>query len=90
MNHFYDVDGVVLTLGALLLLALVAMVALHQRGKTKRAEAVLTRDQEYNRLTELAVTTQELTGQQLQDISAQLADMRSRVESMERTLREVE
>ncbi|GHB72989.1 hypothetical protein GCM10010377_74360 [Streptomyces viridiviolaceus] len=90
MNHIYDLDGIILTLGGLLLLTPVIIVALRQRGKTQRAEAVLAREQEYRRLTEMALTTQELTDQRLLEISTQLADMRSRVESMERTLKEVE
>ncbi|MEU0391497.1 hypothetical protein ABZ208_01670 [Streptomyces sp. NPDC006208] len=90
MNHIYGLDGIILTLGGLLLLTPVIIVALRQRGKTQRAEAVLAREQEYRQLTELALTTQELTDQRLSEISTQLADMRSRVESMERTLKDVE
>lgn len=90
MNHIYDLDAIIFTLGGLLLLAPVIIVALRQRGKTQRVEAQLAREQDYRRLTELAVTTQELTDHKLTDIAAQLSDMRSRVESMERTLKDVE
>ncbi|QES52132.1 hypothetical protein DEJ50_03790 [Streptomyces venezuelae] len=86
----YGLDGIILTLGGLLLLTPVIIVALRQRGKTQRAEAVLAREQEYRRLTEMALTTQELTDQKLLLISTQLADMRTRVESMERILKDVE
>ncbi|WP_367048456.1 hypothetical protein [Streptomyces sp. Je 1-332] len=88
--NIYDLDAIVFTLGGLLLLVPVVIVALRQRGKTQRVEAQLARDQDYRRLTELAVTTQELTDHELTDIAAQLSDMRSRVESMERTLKDVE
>ncbi|MGW6055198.1 hypothetical protein [Streptomyces sp. NPDC055189] len=90
MNNIYDLDAIIFTLGGLLLLVPVIIVALRQRGKTQRAEAQLAREQDYRRLTELAVTTQELTDHKLTDIAAQLSDMRSRVESMERTLKDVE
>ncbi|MFI6090673.1 hypothetical protein [Streptomyces sp. NPDC051218] len=88
--NIYDLDAIIFTLGGLLLLVPVVIVALRQRGKTQRVEAQLARDQDYRRLTELAVTTQELTDHKLTDIAAQLSDMRSRVESMERTLKDVE
>ncbi|MDT0609905.1 hypothetical protein [Streptomyces lancefieldiae] len=90
MNHIYDLDGIIITLGGLLLLTPVIIVGLRQLGKTQRAKAVLAREQEYRRLTEMALTTQELLDQRLTEISAQLGDMRARVESMERTLKDVE
>ncbi|MET9775337.1 hypothetical protein ABZ023_13945 [Streptomyces sp. NPDC006367] len=90
MNHIYDLNGIIITLGVLLLLTPVIIVALRQIGKTQRAKAVLAREQEYRRLTEMALTTQELLDQRLSEISAQLGDVRARVESMERTLKDVE
>lgn len=90
MNYFYDPEGVIITLGGLLLVTLVVVVALLQRGRTQRAEAVLIHEQECRRLAELAVSTQELTDQRLQEISTQLTDVRARIESMERILKDVE
>ncbi|MEW2129003.1 hypothetical protein [Streptomyces sp. NPDC005435] len=88
--NFYDPDGIVISLGLLTLIALVVVVALRQRGSTQRAKAVLARDQDYRRLTEMVLTTQESTDQRLAEVAAQLADMTSRVASMEHTLKAVE
>lgn len=87
---FYDPDAVVWTLGSLILIVPVLIVAIRQSGATARAKAQLAREQEYQRLTELSVTAQELTDQKLGEIAAQLTDISARVTSVERSLKEIE
>ncbi|MFF4038459.1 hypothetical protein [Streptomyces sp. NPDC001816] len=88
--RLYDPDTVVWTLGALVLVVPVIIVAIRQSGATARAKAKLAREQEYQRLTELAVSTQQLTDHKLAEISITLADISKRVASMERALKEIE
>ncbi|MFF2962495.1 hypothetical protein ACFVT1_26975 [Streptomyces sp. NPDC057963] len=88
--RFYDPDTIVWTLGALLLVVPVIIVAIRQSGATARAKAKLAREQEYQRLAELTVNTQQLTHHKLAEISIALADISKRVASTERALKEIE
>jgi hypothetical protein len=63
----------------------------------KRAQLELTRDkeyrqmaEEYRRLTDLAITSQEHTDLKLSDVSAQLDYLRERIESLQKILNDVE
>ncbi|MFJ1843787.1 hypothetical protein [Streptomyces sp. NPDC088146] len=87
---FYDPDALVWTLGSLVLIVPVLIVAIRQSGATSRAKAKLAREREYQRLTELALNTQELTDQKLGEIVVQLAEIRASVTSVERSLKEIE
>ncbi|MFB7645992.1 hypothetical protein ACFC0S_33975 [Streptomyces sp. NPDC056084] len=87
---FYDPDTLVWTLGSLVLIVPVLIVAIRQSGATARAKAKLAREREYQRLTELALNTQELTDQKLSEIAVQLAEIRASVTSVERSLKEIE
>ncbi|MFB7916760.1 hypothetical protein [Streptomyces sp. NPDC056061] len=87
---FYDPDAVVWALGSLVLIVPVVIVAIRQSGATTRAKAQLAREREYQRLTELSVTAQEVTDQKLGEIAAQLADISRRVTSVEWSLKEIE
>ncbi|MFE2728083.1 hypothetical protein [Kitasatospora sp. NPDC059327] len=86
----YDSDAIILTLGALLLIAPVMIVAIRQRAATSRAKEVLAREQDYQRLAQTSVSVQELTDQKLTEIAIQLADISARMESVERTLKEID
>ncbi|MFE4977254.1 hypothetical protein ACFRAR_34750 [Kitasatospora sp. NPDC056651] len=86
----YDSDAIILTLGALLLIVPVAIVAIRQRAATSRAKEVLAREQDYRHLTQTSVSVQELTDQKLTEIAIQLADISARLESVERTLKEID
>ncbi|MFE0510756.1 hypothetical protein [Streptomyces sp. NPDC058964] len=88
--RLYDPDAVVWTLGTLVLIVPVLIVAIRQSGATARTKAQLAREREYQRLTELAVNTQELTDHKLAEISTQLAEIKDRVASMERSLKEID
>jgi hypothetical protein len=68
----------------------VAVVVLWQMFATRRARAVLAREDEYRQLAERAVTAQEGAERRLGEITARLADMHVRLESLERVLTTVE
>ncbi|WP_370947686.1 hypothetical protein AB5J62_09055 [Amycolatopsis sp. cg5] len=75
-----EVAGVI---GIFVLLTVVIAVAISQVAATWRAKAVLAREEEYRKLAERAVSSQE-------NIERQLADMRTRLQSVEKVLKEVE
>ncbi|MFF7456753.1 hypothetical protein [Kitasatospora sp. NPDC008115] len=79
-NDWTEVVG---ALGLFLLVTVVLAVLVWQFGATCRAKAVLAREGEYRRLAEAAVGVQ-------QETERQLADVRQRLASLERILKEVE
>ncbi|GAB1644686.1 hypothetical protein [Krasilnikovia sp. MM14-A1259] len=86
----WDTDATVWTLGLMVLLVPVLIVAIRTSGATAQAKAKSGREQEYQRLTEQAVYSHELTRQKLEEVARQLADISVRVTSVERLLKEVE
>ncbi|MFI6146502.1 hypothetical protein [Streptomyces sp. NPDC051109] len=86
----YDPDAIVWTLGVLVLIVPVLIVAIRQSGATARTTAQLAREREYQRLAELALATQELTEHELGEITVRLEEIRTRVTSVERSLKEIE
>ncbi|MFE7564170.1 hypothetical protein [Kitasatospora sp. NPDC057500] len=78
-----DWTEVVGALGLFLLVTVVLAVVVWQFGATYRAKALLAREGEYRRLAEAAVGVQ-------QDTERQLSDVRQRLASLERILKEVE
>lgn len=75
-----EVAGVI---GIFVLLTVVIAVAISQVAATWRAKAVLAREEEYRKLAERAVRSQE-------SIERQLADVQTRLQSVEKVLKEVE
>ena len=82
-----------------LMVAIVAAIWLVARhlSATRQAQAELTTGQEYRnltdeyrRLSDMAITTQEHTDLKLTDISVRLDDLRDQVEKMQHILKEVE
>jgi len=64
---------------------------------SRQAKAALTRGEEYYRLTEeyrrltdMAITTQEHTDLKLRDLTVQMEYMREQLDSLQRILKEVE
>ncbi|GAA1411531.1 hypothetical protein GCM10009639_63250 [Kitasatospora putterlickiae] len=78
-----DLTEVVGALGLFVLVTVVLAVVVWQFGATYRAKAALAREGEYRRLAETAVGVQ-------QETERQLAEVRQRLASMERILKEVE
>ncbi|MER5354070.1 hypothetical protein ABT093_27505 [Kitasatospora sp. NPDC002551] len=78
-----DWTEIIGALGLFLLVTVVLAVLIWQFGATYRAKAALAREGEYRKLAETAVAVQ-------QDTERELSEMRGRLESLERILKEVE
>ncbi|MFG2892253.1 hypothetical protein [Streptomyces sp. NPDC048248] len=72
------------------MMVVVVTIVIWHLAATWRARAVLARDYEYRTLAEKSVRLQESTQRQLDDIGSRLADLDSRMESVERVLKEIE
>jgi hypothetical protein len=68
----------------------VITVSIWQLASTWRAKAQLAREKEYRTIADRAVLVQEDTGRELTEISGRLVEMQTRLESVERILKEVE
>jgi hypothetical protein len=77
------VPGMWFAFGLMLLITVILVVVIWQLFATRRAHAVLARDEAYKKLAEQAAETQQRT---LED----LADLKQRVANIERVLKEVE
>ena len=68
--------------------------ALYQWGQhlaiSKKTRAELTANEEYRRLSEMAVTAQEHTDLKLAEINMQLAQLRDQLDQVQKVLRDVE
>ncbi|WP_213455097.1 hypothetical protein [Rhizomonospora bruguierae] len=83
-------DGNVFVLGILGLLALVAVVTIWQMFATWRARAMLAREDEYRGLSARAVAAQESSSRRLDEIAAEVTQVRVRLDAIERILTVVE
>ena len=68
----------------------IVIVLIWQIFATRRARAVLKREDEYRKLAERATVAQEQAAQGFSRVAAELEDLRARVAEMERVLKEVE
>jgi hypothetical protein len=85
-----DWSEVVGTFGVFALVIAVAVVAIWQGAATWRARAALAREQEYRTLADRSALVLESTERQLAEIGGRLAEMQSRLQSVERVLKDVE
>ncbi|MEO3827724.1 hypothetical protein [Actinomadura sp. B10D3] len=90
MGDAWIVEDVVSVIGVFVLLTTVITVGIRQYAAVKRARAEAERDQDHRKLAEAALLVQENTELQLREIAVHLADISTRVESLERILKEVE
>ena len=67
----------------------ITVVIIVQGGATWRARMVLARDEAHRRLVEEAATAQRQTAEQLEKVLAELAVIREKTATLERTLAEV-
>jgi uncharacterized protein HemX len=85
--------AVVFTIVVLVVGAVIAY-AIYQWGQhlaiSKRTRAELTSNDEYRRLSEMAVTAQEHTDMKLGEINMQLAQLRDQLDQVQKVLRDVE
>jgi len=80
----------VFILGILGLVALVAVVTIWQMFATWRARALLAREDEYRGLSARAVLAQESSSRRLDEIAAEVTQLRARLDAIERILTVVE
>jgi hypothetical protein len=79
---------VVLVVGALTAYAIFEWSRHH--AVTRKTRAELTSSEEYRRLSEMAITTQEHTDLKLGEIGMQLAQLRNQLDDVQKVLRDVE
>ena len=82
--------GTLFGLGFMLLVTAVTVVIIWQVAVSIRARAAVSREQEYRRLADQAVATQETAQRQLAELNDRMADIQVRMASLERVLKEVE
>lgn len=79
---------------AVLVIGAVVAYAISQWGRQlsigRNTRAELTTSDEYRRLSELAVTTQEHTDMKLAEINMQLAQLRDQLDQVQKVLKDVE
>ena len=84
--------GVAFVVMVLVVGALIAY-AIYQWGQhlatSKKTRAALTANDEYRRLSEMAVTAQEHTDLKLAEINMQLAQLRDQLDQVQKVLRDV-
>jgi hypothetical protein len=85
-----DWTQVVGTIGVFALVISVVIVGIWQLAATLRARATLAREREYRTLAERSALVQESTERQLAEIGGRLAEMQTRLQSVERVLKDVE
>ncbi|MFE9659099.1 MULTISPECIES: hypothetical protein [unclassified Streptomyces] len=85
-----DWQEVIGTAGIFGTVFVVVTIAVWNMAATWRAKAVLARDYEYRTLAEQATRHQGAIEQRLIAIDEHLADLRTRVHSVERVLKEIE
>ena len=85
-----DWTEVVGTIGVFALVISVATVGIWQLAATWRSRAVLAREREYRTLADRSALVQESTERQLAEIGGRLAEMQTRLQSVERVLKDVE
>lgn len=81
---------VVVELGTAFFVTVVAVVIVWQVFASRRARALLAREDGYRRLAERSVAAQEDAGRRLAEIAARLDAMGGHLESLERVLSTVE
>ncbi|MGA8114428.1 MAG: hypothetical protein WCA46_12245 [Actinocatenispora sp.] len=77
-------------IGLSVLTTTVLTVTIWQLAATWRAKILLARENEYRKLAQTSLLVQEATERRLAEIDERLARTQSRVETVERILREVE
>ena len=86
-NDWTEVVGAI---GVFVLVTAVVTLVIWQFGATWRARAALARDDQYRAIADKSALVQESTERQLAEIGGRLAEMQSRLQSMERILKDVE
>ncbi|KOV91945.1 hypothetical protein ACIP4Y_22330 [Streptomyces sp. NPDC088810] len=87
---YHGWQEVVGTVGLVGAFAAVITIVIWHMATTWRARAILARDHQYRTLAEQATRSHDSAVQQLAGIDERLADLQTRMRSVERILKEVE
>lgn len=85
-----DWQEIIGTIGFFLLIAIVIVVAIWQFASTRRAKVILAREGEYRRIADRSLLVQEAVERQLTELGGRVAEMQTRLQTLERVLKEVE
>jgi hypothetical protein len=85
-----DTVGAVWGLGGMVILLVLLGMILWSALAVWRTKATLTREAEYHKLAERGTEAQEVVGQRLSEVIAQLASVQGRLDAIEIVLKEVE
>lgn len=85
-----DWQEIIGTIGVFLLVTTAVTVTIWQLAATRRAKAQVARENEYRTIADKALALQESTERQLAEIGGRLAEVQTRMTSLERVLKEVE
>ncbi|WP_424186862.1 hypothetical protein ACOBQX_03240 [Actinokineospora sp. G85] len=86
----WEVQEVVGVIGVFTLITVVIAMVVWQVGAGLRAKAALAREAAYQELAGRAVAAQEGAQRELVEIGARVGELRGRVDSVERLLKEIE
>lgn len=86
----WDWQEIIATIGIFFLVAIVITVSIWQLASTRRAKVVLARESEYRNIADKAVLVHEAIDRQLAELGGRLAEMHSRLQALERVLKEVD
>lgn len=89
MNE-HEWQEVIGAIGMFVLLIIVVTMIIWQVSASLRAKAVLAREDSYKKLAEAALSSQQQTETELATISTQLTELRDRMGTLERILKDVE
>jgi Tfp pilus assembly protein PilO len=90
MDDEYQWQAVAAIIGVFILVTAVIVVLIWRRTTTTRAKALLSRESDYRDLSEAGAKAQETLSRQLESVDARLADMQSRLDKVERILKDAE
>lgn len=85
-----DWQEIIGTIGIFSLIAIVIVVSIWQFASTRRAKIVLAREDEYRRIADRSLLVQESVERQLAELGGRVAEMQTRLQTLERVLKEVE
>jgi type VI protein secretion system component VasK len=90
MDRYWQWQEVVGMVGMFALIITIVVVTVTQIGSVRRAKARAARDDEQRRLAEESLASLRNVERQLTELSGQLTEMRTRMDSVERILQQVE
>ncbi len=85
-----DWQEIIGTIGVFSLIAIVIVVSIWQFASTRRAKIVLARESEYRRIADKSLLVQESVERHLAELGGRVAEMQTRMQTLERLLKEVE